>query len=72
MKLVSLVFPFALVVGSFILCIVVFLLYLGIKTPDGKLVSWGLGTYYDRTGIIARAIIILFIGVMAFTIGLLV
>jgi hypothetical protein len=31
--------------------------------------DWGLETYYDRTGICLRAILVLFIGAMALTVG---
>jgi hypothetical protein len=47
-------------------------MYFGIKTPEGEKVDWGFGTYYDRTGICFRAILVLFIGAMAFTVGLLI
>jgi len=42
------------------------------KTPEGEKVSWGFGTYYDRTGICFRAIMALFIGALALTVDLLI
>ena len=44
-------------------------LYVGMKTPEGETVNWGLGTYYDRTGICFRAVMVLLIGIMALAIG---
>jgi hypothetical protein len=63
-------FP-AIGVGGIVFFIGAVLLYVGIKTPEGEKVDWGLGTYYDRTGICFRATIVLFIGVMALTVGFL-
>jgi hypothetical protein len=64
------VYPAIIAVGGFILLIGGVLLYVGIKTPEGEKVPWGLGTYYDRTGICLGAIMVLFVGALAFTYGL--
>jgi hypothetical protein len=69
---VRLVYAAALAMGSFILAVGALLLYIGIKTPEGQKVSWGLGTYYDRTGICIRAVLVLFLGSLVLTAGFLV
>jgi hypothetical protein len=61
----------AIGVGGFLSFIGGMLLYVGMKTPEGEKVNWGFGTYYDRTGICFRAIVVLFIGAMCLTVGFL-
>gem|GEM_PF-2289691 len=62
----------AIVLGCFILAIGVLLMYVGLKTSKGKLVSWGAGMWLDRTGICMRAGLVLFIGALALAAGFLI
>ncbi len=62
--------PLVLAVGGFITILGAAFLYLGMKTPEDKKVNMGFGTYYDRTGICWRAIMVLIIGVIALVVGL--
>jgi hypothetical protein len=66
------VYSLLFAVGGFFMFIGAVVLCFGIKTPEGKKVDLGLGTCYDRTGFCFRAIVVLFIGAMAFTVGLLI
>lgn len=68
----SLVYSLAIAIGGFILFIGAVILYVGMTTPEGKKVNMGLGTYYDRTGICFRAIMVILIGVVALIVGLLI
>jgi hypothetical protein len=48
----------------FIISLAALLLAFGMKTPKGKLVKWGIGQYYDRTGICLMATVILILGIL--------
>jgi hypothetical protein len=61
--------PSALAGGSFFIVLGAAILYFGLKTPEGKKVNIGLGTYLDRYGICYTAITLLIVGVVSLVFG---
>ena len=61
--------PLVLAIGGFITILGAAFLYFGMNTPEDKKVNVGFGTYYDRTGICYRAIMVLIIGAVTLYFG---